>query len=68
MLTARVDGVGKAAAVWVSRGSRVLLIGASVVYRYKPEVLHLLAGHGVVPKPTTPPTAARAVVNDIYRY
>ena len=39
-----------------------------MVYRYKPEVLELLAGHGVVPKPTTPPTVARAVVNDIYRY
>ena len=39
-----------------------------MVYRYKPEVLQLLASHGVVPKPTTPPTAARAVVNDIYRY
>jgi len=39
-----------------------------VVYRYKPEVLQLLARHGVVPKPTTPPATARAVVNDIYRY
>jgi hypothetical protein len=39
-----------------------------VVYRYKPEVLELLAMHGVVPKATTPPTAARSVVNDIYRY
>jgi hypothetical protein len=39
-----------------------------VVYRYKPEVLALLATHGVIPKPTTPPTAARAVVNEIYRY
>jgi hypothetical protein len=39
-----------------------------VVYRYKAEVLEQLARHGVVPKPTTPPSAARAVVNDIYRY
>lgn len=39
-----------------------------MVYRYKPEVLDQLARHGVVPKPTTPPTAVRAVVNDIYRY
>jgi hypothetical protein len=39
-----------------------------VVYRYKAEVLEQLAGHGVIPKPTTPPTTARAVVNDIYRY
>jgi hypothetical protein len=39
-----------------------------VVYRYKPEILALLARHGVVPKPTTPPATARGVVNDIYRY
>ena len=39
-----------------------------MVYRYKAEVLEQLAGHGVIPKPTTPPTTARAVVNDIYRY
>jgi hypothetical protein len=43
-------------------------IGVSVTYRYKPEILSQLAGHGVIPKPTTPPTTARAVVNDIYRY
>ena len=39
-----------------------------MVYRYKVEILALLAGHGVVPKPTTPPIAARAAVNEIYRY
>jgi hypothetical protein len=39
-----------------------------MIYRYKPEILALLAIHGVVPKPTTPPQIARAVVNDIYRY
>ena len=39
-----------------------------MTYRYKPEILQLLARHGVAPKSTTPPTAARAVVNDIYRY
>ena len=39
-----------------------------MVYRYKPEVLEMLSAHGVVPKATTPPTTARAVVNDIYRY
>jgi len=38
------------------------------VYRYKPEILAKLATHGVMPKPTTPPTMARSVVNDIYRY
>jgi hypothetical protein len=39
-----------------------------VIYRYKPEILAQLAEHGVIPKATTPPTAARGVVNDIYRY
>ena len=39
-----------------------------MAYRYKPEILALLANHGVIPKPTTPPTTARAVVNEIYRY
>jgi hypothetical protein len=39
-----------------------------VTYRYKPEILAQLADHGVVPKPTTPPTTARGVVNNIYRY
>jgi hypothetical protein len=43
-------------------------IGVSVIYRYKPEILAQLARHGVIPKPTTPPTTARGVVNDIYRY
>ena len=38
------------------------------IYLYKPEILVQLAGHGVIPKPTTPPTTARAAVNDIYRY
>lgn len=39
-----------------------------MIYRYKAEILAQLATHGVVPKPTTPPTEARAVVNDMYRY
>ncbi len=39
-----------------------------MTYRYKAEILRLLAVHGVIPKPTTPPTTARGVVNDIYRY
>jgi hypothetical protein len=39
-----------------------------MAYRYKPQILALLAGHGVIPKSTTPPMTARAVVNDIYRY
>lgn len=39
-----------------------------MTYRYKAEILAQLAAHGVVPKPTTPPTVARAAVNDMYRY
>jgi hypothetical protein len=39
-----------------------------MTYRYKPEILAQLANHGVIPKSTTPPADARAVVNDIYRY
>ena len=39
-----------------------------MIYRYKPQILAQLVTHGVIPKPTTPPTEARAVVNDIYRY
>jgi hypothetical protein len=39
-----------------------------VIYRYRAEILAQLATHGVNPKPTTPPTEARAVVNNIYRY
>ena len=65
---ARVYVVDGAAVAQVSEGSSVDLIGVSVTYRYKPEVLEQLARHGVMPKPTTPPTTARAVVNDIYRY
>ena len=54
--------------MWVSKGSSSHLIGVSVTYRYKPEILAQLARHGVIPKATTPPATARAVVNDIYRY
>ena len=39
-----------------------------MIYRYKATILAQLATHGVIPKPTTPPTTARSVVNDIYRY
>ena len=39
-----------------------------MTYRYKPAILAQLANHGVIPKSTTPPADARAVVNDIYRY
>jgi hypothetical protein len=39
-----------------------------VTYLYKADILVQLASHGVIPKPTTPPTTARALVNEIYRY
>ena len=39
-----------------------------MTYRYKPEILAQLADHGVIPKTSTPPTTARSVVNEIYRY
>jgi hypothetical protein len=39
-----------------------------MTYRYRPEILAQLANHGVIPKPTTPPTTARRAVNEIYRY
>ncbi|HKY20787.1 MAG TPA: hypothetical protein VJM31_06170 [Vicinamibacterales bacterium] len=39
-----------------------------MIYRYRREILTQLAGHGVIPKPTTPPVTARAAVNEIYRY
>jgi len=31
-------------------------------------VLEALAGHGIRPRPTTPPAVARAFLNDLYRY
>ena len=37
-------------------------------YRYREAVLNELARHGVVPKATTAPVAARSVVNGLYRY
>ncbi len=39
-----------------------------MIYRYRTEILTQLSTHGVIPKPTTPPTEARAVVNSMYRY
>jgi hypothetical protein len=34
---------------------------------FKPEVLDELAGHGLVPKPGTPPEKLREQINDLYR-
>ena len=36
-------------------------------WRYPPEFLEALAGHGLSPTPTTPPTLLREAVNDLYR-
>jgi hypothetical protein len=37
-------------------------------YRYEPAVLDALAGHGLVPRPDTPPDQLRDAVRDLYRY
>ena len=39
-----------------------------MVWIYPPEFLDALAGHGLVPTPTTPPVFVRDAVNDLYRY
>jgi hypothetical protein len=33
----------------------------------KPEIIEALAGHGLRPKPGTPPSLLRAQINDLYR-
>ena len=35
---------------------------------YRPEVLEQLAGHGIRPKPSTPPDIIRDYLGDLYRY
>lgn len=37
-------------------------------YLYRPHILQALAGHGVTPRPDTPPEQLRAFVNDLYTY
>lgn len=37
-------------------------------YRYRPDVLEQLYGHGVAPRPTTPPELVHEYVSDLYRY
>jgi hypothetical protein len=37
-------------------------------YRYDARVLDALAGHGLVPRPDTPPHQLRDAVRDLYRY
>jgi hypothetical protein len=36
--------------------------------RYTAEILDALAGHGLRPRPDTPPRVLRDAVNDLYRY
>jgi len=38
------------------------------VYRYRPEVLAMLAGHGVQPTPATRPELVHEFVSDLYRF
>ena len=37
-------------------------------YEYAPEALDVLAGHGLAPRPETPPAAVRDALSDLYRY
>ena len=39
-----------------------------MTYRYRPDVLALLAAHGIVPQPSTPPERVHELVSDLYRY
>ena len=39
-----------------------------MTYRYRPDVLETLAGHGIRPLPTTPPELAREALSNLYRY
>ena len=39
-----------------------------MAYRYRQDVLHALARHGVVPLDETPPSRVREHLNDLYRY
>ena len=40
----------------------------SPIFRYDARVLDALAGHGLVPRPGTPPQRLRDAVRDLYRY
>ena len=39
-----------------------------MTYRYRPDVLALLAGHGIAPQSSTPPERVHELVSDLYRY
>lgn len=38
------------------------------MYRYEPDVLDALGGHGLAPRPLTPPPFVRDALSDLYRY
>ena len=39
-----------------------------VAYEYAPEALEVLAGHGLCPRPDTPPALVREALSDLYRF
>lgn len=40
----------------------------SPTFTYDPRVLHELAAHGLIPKPSTSPQQLRDAVRDLYKY
>jgi hypothetical protein len=40
----------------------------SATHTYRPAVLEALAGHGLLPRASTPPRQLRDAVRDLYRY
>jgi len=38
------------------------------VYTYRQQILDELAGHGLLPRPDTPPQLLRDAVRDLYKY
>jgi hypothetical protein len=72
-----VESHGGAAILRLSCGKRVAHTNRDAVkkrnevkpiYRYDARVLEALAGHGLVPRPETPPGQLRDAVRDLYRY
>lgn len=39
-----------------------------MLHHYRPSVLELLARHGVMPRPHTPPSLVREYVRELYKY
>jgi hypothetical protein len=39
-----------------------------VMLRYRPEVLHLLSAHGIVPRPESPPERVYELLKSIYTF